>query len=106
VKFLVDAQLPARLVVLLASAGHDAIHTSSLPNGNRSTDAEITAVADAEERVVVTKDGDFRDAHLLRHAPRRLLLVLTGNIGKASYGDGHVMTDDEFEADWAESEQD
>ena len=30
--------------------------------------------------MVVTKDRDFRDGHLLRGAPRRLLVVATGNI--------------------------
>jgi predicted nuclease of predicted toxin-antitoxin system len=33
-----------------------------------------------EERVIVTKDRDFRDSHLLAGAPRRLLVVATGNI--------------------------
>ncbi len=55
-KFLVDAQLPTRLTQQLAAAGHDAVHTSELPNGNRTPDAEIAALADAEDRVVVTKD--------------------------------------------------
>jgi len=80
VNFLVDAQLPARLARQLCDAGHDAIHCLGLPSGNRSSDAEIAAVADAGDRVVVTKDRDFRDAHLLRGVPRRLLLVVTGNI--------------------------
>ena len=79
-KFLIDAQLPLRLARALSAAGHDAIHSSDLPNGNRTTDAEICRVADAEERVVVTKDRDFRDSHLLRSTPRRLLIVATGNI--------------------------
>lgn len=78
--FLVDAQLPARLARVLRDAGHDAIHCQSLPNGNRSTDAEIASSADADDRVVITKDRDFRDGHLLRGVPRRLLLVVTGNI--------------------------
>ncbi len=78
-KFLVDAQLPARLAVMLAATGHDAIHSSSLPSGNRSTDGEIITIADTEDRVVVTKDRDFRNPHLLRQTPNRLLLVLTGN---------------------------
>lgn len=30
--------------------------------------------------MVVTKDADFVDSHLLRGRPRRLLLVSTGNI--------------------------
>lgn len=79
-KFLVDAQLPAPLAHALATAGHDAIHTSDLPDGNRSTDGDIARRADAENRVVVTKDRDFRDGHLLAGSPRRLLVVATGNI--------------------------
>lgn len=79
-KFLIDAQLPARLARFLSSAGHDALHTLELPDGNRTTDARIAEVADGSNRVVVTKDRDFRDSHLLRRSPRRLLVVATGNI--------------------------
>ena len=79
-KFLIDAQLPARLAAFLASAGHDTLHTNELPDGNRSTDSQIARRADADERVVVTKDQDFREAHLLTGCPRQLLVVATGNI--------------------------
>lgn len=76
-KFLVDAQLLARH---LAEIGHDAVHTLSLPDENRTTDAEIARLADEEDRVVVSKDRDFRDSHLLQGSPRRLLVVATGNV--------------------------
>ena len=56
------------------------MHTSELPNGNATSDSEINRVADADDRVVVTKDRDFRDSHLLRGTPRHLLVVTTGNI--------------------------
>jgi predicted nuclease of predicted toxin-antitoxin system len=80
VKFLIDAQLPARLARHLSDAGHDALHTLDLPEQNRTTDAEISRVADAEDRIVVSKDSDFRDSHLLSGSPARLLAVSTGNI--------------------------
>jgi len=80
VRLLVDAQLPARLAALLRERGHDATHTSEMPDGNRSTDRQICDVADAADRIVVTKDADFRDGHLLHASPRRLLVVATGNI--------------------------
>jgi predicted nuclease of predicted toxin-antitoxin system len=80
VRFLVDAQLPARLASFLADAGHDSVHTTRLPAGNRTTDAAIAELADRDDRVVVTKDRDFRDGHLLGGSPRRLLVVATGNI--------------------------
>ncbi|MGH3844503.1 MAG: DUF5615 family PIN-like protein [Pseudonocardiaceae bacterium] len=83
-KFLVDAQLPARLAWFLHDAGHDSIHTSELPEGNRTTDLRIAELADGEGRVVVTKDRDFRDGHLLSRSPRRLLVVATGNITNAA----------------------
>jgi predicted nuclease of predicted toxin-antitoxin system len=78
--FLVDAQLPARLARFLQQAGHDVVHTSDLPDGNRTTDRRIADFADVQSRVVVTKDRDFRDSHLLMNSPRRLLVVRTGNI--------------------------
>jgi predicted nuclease of predicted toxin-antitoxin system len=79
-KFLVDAQLPRRMTAWLSSAGCDAAHTLDLPNGNRSTDEQIIAFADPEQRIVVTKDGDFVNSHLLSGQPAKLLLISTGNI--------------------------
>ncbi|WP_369374378.1 DUF5615 family PIN-like protein [Promicromonospora sp. Populi] len=79
-KFLVDAQLPARLARALIKAGHDAKHTTQLPNGNRSSDTDVTAFADIEDRVVVSKDADFRISHQLYGRPRRLLAVAMGNV--------------------------
>ena len=64
----------------LSEVGHDAVHTLDLPAGNRTTDAEITRYADDDGRVVITKDADFVDGHLLHGRPQRLLLISTGNI--------------------------
>ena len=38
-------------------------------------------MADRDQRVVVTKDADFVDSHVLAGQPARLLLISTGNIG-------------------------
>ena len=62
-RFVVDAQLPEALVEHLQQLGHDAIHVKHLPRGGEASDSEITAFADAEDRVVVTKDSDFRHTH-------------------------------------------
>jgi len=70
----------AALGTPLDIGGHDVVHTSQLPRGNSTTDAEVASVADVEDRVVVTKDRDFRDSHLLPGSPRRLLVGATGNI--------------------------
>jgi predicted nuclease of predicted toxin-antitoxin system len=79
-KFLVDAQLPRRLIYPLRDRGHDAVHTLDLPKGNRTPDAAITQLSVSEERVVVTKDSDFVDSLIVHGVPHKLLLVSTGNI--------------------------
>lgn len=79
-RFLVDAQLPRRFCAWLAEGGHDAVHTLDLPEGNRTPDAQIIAIAEQEQRIVVTKDDDFVQSYLVNGVPSRLLLVSTGNI--------------------------
>jgi predicted nuclease of predicted toxin-antitoxin system len=83
VKFLVDAHLPRRLVHRLRQIGHDAVHTLDLPQGNRTTDAEINEIVARERRVVVTKDADFVNSFIISRRPAKLLLVSTGNITNA-----------------------
>ncbi len=78
--FLVDAQLPRRMTAWLTAAGCDAVHTLDLPDGNQTTGERISDAADREQRVVVTKDADFVDSHVLRGRPAKLLLISTGNI--------------------------
>ena len=64
----------------LTVGGCNAIHTLDLPHANRTTDEQIHDVADREQRVVITKDADFVDSHLLRGRPPKLILISTGNI--------------------------
>lgn len=78
--FLVDAQLPRRMATWLTAAGCDAKHTLDLPDANRTTDEQVNEVAEREQRIVVTKDADFVDSHLLTNRPAKLLLISTGNI--------------------------
>ncbi|MEM9834025.1 MAG: DUF5615 family PIN-like protein [Bacteroidota bacterium] len=79
-KFIIDAQLPQALAIWLNDHGYNAIHTLELPEANRSDDSEIIIIADREDRVVVSKDTDFFDDHILRGKPKRLLIIKTGNI--------------------------
>jgi predicted nuclease of predicted toxin-antitoxin system len=79
-RFIVDAQLPRDLASFLKTHGHEAVHTAELPEKNRTPDEKIRRLADAEDRIVVSKDDDFVTSHLLRGIPKRVLLISTGNI--------------------------
>ena len=79
-KFLVDAQLPRSLALWLQVAGYDATQTLDLPEGNRTPDRQINLLAARDGCIVVTKDSDFVNSHLLSSLPPRLLLISTGNL--------------------------
>lgn len=76
-KFLVDAQLPRSLARFLHDKGHDAIHTLDLPAGNDTSDNEINSISISENRVVISKDGDFYDSFTATREPYKLLHIRT-----------------------------
>ena len=78
--FIVDAQLPRKLSNWLTSTGHNAVHTLDLPKANETEDIVISELADAENRIVISKDQDFLDDHLIKDCPKKLLAIKTGNI--------------------------
>ena len=45
IKFIVDAQLPYSLALMLKAKGFDVIHTDDLPNKERTADSEIRVLA-------------------------------------------------------------
>jgi len=73
-KFLVDANLPFRFARYLTSKGYDVIHTDDLPSKERTTDKEIRKVAVEQDRIIITKDSDFLDSHLIQGIPGKLFL--------------------------------
>ncbi len=68
-KFIVDAQLPLSLVEFLRNKGFDAVHTSELSQGNETSDRDITKLSLAENRIVISKDGDFYDSFAATKEP-------------------------------------
>ena len=80
-KFIVDAQLPLSLSVLLKSRGHDSVHTLDLPNKNKTNDNFLTKISIIEKRILITKDRDFLESFLVHGRPPKLILIGTGNIG-------------------------
>lgn len=78
--FLIDANLPRRLVYIFRERGYQAIHTLDLPHANITKDSEILQYADMGEYTIVTKDSDFITTFWLNNQPKKLFLISTGNI--------------------------
>lgn len=79
-KWIVDAQLPKLIALMLRESGHVALHTLDLPLANKTSDRSVNELSEQKHMVVVTKDSDFVDSFLLRKQPWKLLLISTGNI--------------------------
>ena len=82
-KFLVDHQLPAALARWLAGRGEDAVHVLDLALDS-SPDADLWSRAEADQRIVISKDEDF--FHLANRVGEtgRLLWVRLGNCRTAT----------------------
>ena len=79
-RFLCDVHISYKLSKYLASAGFDCMHVNQMLEKWHTSDADICAYADANDRIVVTKDEDFRDSYFLKHSPRKVIRVVLGNI--------------------------
>lgn len=79
-RFLIDTQLPPLLAAYLKSKGYDAIHTTFFESGHLLKDTEISIIAINENRIIITKDGDFLDRYAIYGAPPKVLLLQLGNI--------------------------
>lgn len=79
-RFLCDVHIPIRLSKRLAEAGHDSTHVNRLPDRWHTSDQEIARIADTEDRILITKDSDFRDSCIVHRTPRKLIKVNLGNI--------------------------
>ncbi|MBI4658610.1 MAG: DUF5615 family PIN-like protein [Verrucomicrobia bacterium] len=56
------------------------VFTLELAQENRTPDRSLLALANRDQRVLITKDTDFEITHELGQGPPKLLLITTGNI--------------------------
>lgn len=72
--FLQFLNLSSRIVV----TKH--IIRSTYPKKNNTSDLEILQFMEETDYVLITKDKDFYDSFVLKHQPKKLILVRVGNI--------------------------
>lgn len=64
-RFLCDVHIPISLSKQLSNEGHDSVHVNSLPDRWHTSDQAIARIADHQDRILITKDADFRDSALV-----------------------------------------
>ena len=79
-KFIIDTQLPPKLASHLDNLGTEAIHTTHYLEGHKMADSKIIQIAIDDDRIIISKDADFRDHFLIKGIPPKILLLKTGNI--------------------------
>ena len=93
-RFLCDVHISIRLSKRLVESGHDCNHVNRLPGRWHTSDQEIARIADQEDRILITKDSDFRDSCIVKGTPRKLIKVNLGNIPSSVLADlivAHLM---------------
>ena len=101
--FLIDANLPRRLVRVFQGRGHDAVHTLDLPDGNATADSALLDYSEQNNCIITTKDSDFSTSFWLQGRPNKLLLISTGNIRNADLESLLVATFDQLIAELTEN---
>jgi len=79
-RFLCDVHISIQLCKRLSEAGHDCRHVNRLPERWHTSDQDIARFADQEDRILISKDSDFRGSCILQGTPRKLIKVNLGNI--------------------------
>ncbi len=52
--FLIDANLPRRLVRIFQERGHNAVHTLDLPEGNATTDTALLDYSELPRKIPIS----------------------------------------------------
>ncbi len=66
--------------LIFKNKGYEAIHVNDILDTYYTKDNDISNYADSNSFVVVSKDADFQNSHLIRNTPERLLKISLGNL--------------------------
>ncbi len=73
--------LPDKLCSFLRQHGYDGLHVEiDFIHLHPIDDKEIRAIANQRDRIIITKDNDFKKQYQLKGAPPKVLFIDLGNI--------------------------
>ena len=82
-KFLCDVHISIGLVKFLCEKFPESIHVNAILSSWNTSDEEIMQYADLNDFIIISKDKDFKNSHLIRKKPKKLIKINLGNISNA-----------------------
>ena len=79
-KLLCDVHISYKIVKSLRKHADKVIHVNHILDKWYTTDKAICEYADRNDFIVLTKDKDFRNSHLVHMSPKKLILIALVNI--------------------------
>ncbi|MCO6493358.1 MAG: DUF5615 family PIN-like protein [Phaeodactylibacter sp.] len=79
-KVLCDVHIARKVVRFFQGEGIEAVHVNDILDSWHTKDNKIANYADNKGYTVMSKDKDFKNSHLLKASPKRLLMISLGNI--------------------------
>ena len=77
-RFLIDVQLPPRLVSWFENRGAEAVHAADLENGLRLPDIKLWQIAKENDWIIATKDMDYFELSAVHGARPKVLILRYG----------------------------
>lgn len=89
-RFLLDGGLSPRVLDLLSTAGHDAVHVRDI-RLQSAPDADVLAAALAQGRVLLTLDTDFGALLALSGARQPSIVLFRGEVTRRAEGQARLL---------------
>ena len=79
-KFLCDVHIARKVAYFLDRKCELAIHANDVLSGSATKDAALAQFADEGDLILISKDADFLNSHLIHRVPKKLIKINLGNI--------------------------
>lgn len=79
-KVLCDVHIARKVVQFFQENGIESVHVNDILDSWYTKDQDIVDYADRHNYTVMSKDQDFKNSHLIKKTPTRLLKINLGNI--------------------------
>lgn len=78
-KILCDVHIAMKIAKFLSSKGVQTEHVNQILDKWNTKDYKIIQYADKNDFVILTKDKDFKNSHLITKTPKKLIKINLGN---------------------------